>query len=161
MLPHNAQRGEVPLQVAGVDLVIAAEMGRLAAVSSRLGCQSFPDLYSRLANVELNAVFAGVELLAVSFLTQNIQSAVASYVHTSLLVHDSNLLIEQGAQRGIAFLALENCFMIELHVTFPHGDMPIAGKRGDIGPPVVTVHDPRLGGVGQFPRRRWNASERV
>jgi hypothetical protein len=65
MLPHNAQRGEVPLQVAGVDLVIAAEMGRLAAVSSRLGCQSFPDLYSRLANVELNAVFAGVELLTV------------------------------------------------------------------------------------------------
>lgn len=65
MLAHNSQRGEVPLQVAGVDLVIAAEMGRLAAVSSRLKCQSFPELYLLLSNVELNAVLAGVELLTV------------------------------------------------------------------------------------------------
>lgn len=65
MLACNGARGEVPLTVGGVDLVIAAEMGRLAMLSSRLGCQSFADLYMRLANVELNAVMAGVELLAV------------------------------------------------------------------------------------------------
>lgn len=64
-LTYNAERGEVPLTVGGVELVIAAEMGRLAAMSARLACQSFAELYMKLANVELNAVLAGVELLAV------------------------------------------------------------------------------------------------
>jgi hypothetical protein len=65
-LPYNAERGEVPLTVGGVDLVIAAEMGKLAAVSARLGCQTFMELYMKLAGVELQATLAGIELLAVS-----------------------------------------------------------------------------------------------
>lgn len=65
-LPYNTERGEVPLTVGGVDIVIAAEMGRLAALSSRLGCQSFMELYMKLAGVEVGASIAAVELLAVS-----------------------------------------------------------------------------------------------
>lgn len=63
-LVHNAERGEIPLTVGGVDLVIAAEIKRLATLSTRLGCQSFADLYSRLANVEVAAAVAAVEILA-------------------------------------------------------------------------------------------------
>lgn len=65
-LPYNAERGEVPLTVGGVDLTIAAEMKRLAALSTRLNCQSFMELYMKLASVELAATLAGIELLAVA-----------------------------------------------------------------------------------------------
>ena len=65
MATYNSERGEVPLTVGGVDLVIAATMGGLATVSSRLKCQSFSELYSKMANVEINAVIVGVEALAV------------------------------------------------------------------------------------------------
>lgn len=65
-LPYNAERGEVPLSVGGVDIVIAAEMARLAGLSSRLGCQSFMELYMKLAGVELGATLAAVELLTVA-----------------------------------------------------------------------------------------------
>ena len=61
----NSERGEVPLTVGGVELVVAATMGGLAQVSSRLGCQSFGELFRKLTEVEINAVMAGVELLAV------------------------------------------------------------------------------------------------
>lgn len=64
-LAYNSERGEVPLTVGGVDLVVAAEMGRLASLSGRLQCQSFIELYSKLAGVELVATMAAVELLAV------------------------------------------------------------------------------------------------
>ncbi len=62
---HNAERGEVPLTIGGVEIVIAATMQGLAAVSSRCGCKSFQDLYALLYNVEVNAVLAGVEAMAV------------------------------------------------------------------------------------------------
>jgi len=65
MPAHNSERGEVPLSIGGVDLVIAASMEGLATVSTRLKCPSFADLYSRLVNVEVNAVIAGIESLTV------------------------------------------------------------------------------------------------
>lgn len=65
MLAHNSERGEVPLSVGGVDLVIAAEMGRLAALSARLGSPTFDDFYRRLVGVEIEACRAGIELLCV------------------------------------------------------------------------------------------------
>lgn len=61
----NGARGEVSLRVGTVDLVIAAEMGRLAAVSTALDCKSFGDLYQRLLGVEVAATIAGVQHLAV------------------------------------------------------------------------------------------------
>lgn len=64
-LAYNSERGETPLTVGGVELVVAAEMGRLAALSARLNCQGFMELYLKLANAEINAVVAGVELLSV------------------------------------------------------------------------------------------------
>lgn len=64
-LAYNSERGEVPLTIGSVDLVIAAEMGRLAALSTRLGAKSFMDMYTPLANAEINAVLAGVELLTI------------------------------------------------------------------------------------------------
>lgn len=64
-IQYNVERGEVPLVVGGTDLVIAAEIKRLATLSTKLGCQSFYDLYSRLANVEVAATIAAVETLSV------------------------------------------------------------------------------------------------
>ncbi len=64
-LPYNAERGEVPLTVGGVDLVIAAEMKGLAALSTRLGNPGFSDLYAKLVGAEINATIAAVECLAV------------------------------------------------------------------------------------------------
>lgn len=64
-LPVNGARGEVALRVGGVDLVIAAEINRLAAVSTALECKSFVDLYMRLLGVEVAATLAGVRHLAV------------------------------------------------------------------------------------------------
>lgn len=64
-LPVNGARGEVALRVGSVDLVIAAEIGRLAAVSTALSCMSFVELYQRLLGVEVAATMAGVRHLTV------------------------------------------------------------------------------------------------
>ncbi|RVL04774.1 hypothetical protein CN152_04405 [Sinorhizobium meliloti] len=61
----NGARGEVPLTIDGVKLVIAATMSGLAAVSTRLDCKSFQDLFMRLSGVEAAAVLAGIELLTI------------------------------------------------------------------------------------------------
>lgn len=64
-LPVNGARGEVPLWIGDVPLVIAATMGSLSAVSTRLECKSFQDLFVRLSGVEAAATLAGIELLTV------------------------------------------------------------------------------------------------
>lgn len=64
-LDVNGARGEVGLTVGGVNLVIAAEMSGLAAVSTRLGCQSLSELFLRLSGTEVAATMAAISLLAV------------------------------------------------------------------------------------------------
>lgn len=64
-LPVNGARGEVALRIGNVDLVIAAEMGRLAAVSTALDCKSLNDLFTRLSEVEVAAVNVALPLLTV------------------------------------------------------------------------------------------------
>ncbi|SFB52269.1 hypothetical protein SAMN03159496_04629 [Rhizobium sp. NFR07] len=64
-LDVNEARGEVSLWVDDVPLVLAAEMGRLSAVSTRLQCKSLNDLFLRLSDVEAAATVAGIELLTV------------------------------------------------------------------------------------------------
>lgn len=64
-LECNSARGEVALRVAGVPLVIAAEMGRLAAVSTALECKSLADLFTRLSQVEAAATLAGLRFLTI------------------------------------------------------------------------------------------------
>lgn len=64
-LDVNGARGEVALTVGGVDLVIAATMAGLAAISTRLECKSLADLFVRLSGVEAAATMAAVELLTV------------------------------------------------------------------------------------------------
>ena len=61
----NAERGEVPLTVGNVNIVIAAEINRLAAVSTSLKCMSFAELYQRLMAVELAASLAAIQHLTV------------------------------------------------------------------------------------------------
>lgn len=56
----NPVRGEAKAQVGDVEIVLAATMEGLAQVSAELGCQSFPDLYARLAGTELAATRAGI-----------------------------------------------------------------------------------------------------
>jgi len=64
-LEVNGARGEVALWVGDVPLVIAATMSGLAAVSTRLECKSFQELFMRLSGVEAAAVLAGIELLTI------------------------------------------------------------------------------------------------
>lgn len=61
----NGARGEVGLTIGGNDLVIAATMKGLAAVSTRLGCQSLSDLFLRLSGTEVAATMAAISLLTI------------------------------------------------------------------------------------------------
>lgn len=63
--PVNGARGEVALRIGNVDLVIAAEIGRLASVSTALECKSFGDLYQRLLGAEVASVIAGIRCMTV------------------------------------------------------------------------------------------------
>ncbi|MDO3431191.1 hypothetical protein QWJ46_00690 [Rhizobium sp. CBN3] len=63
--PVNEARGEARLIIDGVELVIAATMGGLSALSSRLQCKSLNDLFLRLSGVEAAATVAAIELLTV------------------------------------------------------------------------------------------------
>lgn len=65
MQTYNAARGEVPLTIAGIELVIAAEMFRLATLSQRSNCQSFGELYAKLVNCEIMTVILAVEVLSI------------------------------------------------------------------------------------------------
>jgi hypothetical protein len=64
-LEVNGARGEVGLTIGGTEIVIAATMAGLAAVSTRLECKSMGDLFQRLSGVEPAATMAAIELLAV------------------------------------------------------------------------------------------------
>lgn len=64
-LEVNGARGEAELWVGDVPLVVAASMSGLAAVSTRLECKSFQELFVRLSDVEAAATIAGIELLTV------------------------------------------------------------------------------------------------
>lgn len=64
-LEVNGARGEVALKVGDVDLVVAATISGLAKLSTRLESRSMGDLFEKLANVEVNTVIAGLELLTV------------------------------------------------------------------------------------------------
>lgn len=63
--PVNAARGEVALKIDDVDLVLAASMNGLAAVSTALQCKSLSDLWQRLAGVEVGATLAAIQFLTV------------------------------------------------------------------------------------------------
>lgn len=64
-LPVNGARGEVSLWIGDVPLVIAATMGGLSAVSTKLECKSFQDIFVRLSGVEVAATVAALEFLTV------------------------------------------------------------------------------------------------
>lgn len=63
--PVNGARGEVGIKIGDVDIVIAATMGGLAAVSTDLGCKSMQDLFDRLSNVEVAAALSAVRHLTI------------------------------------------------------------------------------------------------
>ncbi|HEY0120547.1 MAG TPA: hypothetical protein VGC14_02100 [Rhizobium sp.] len=64
-LPVNGARGEAPLWIDDVPLVLAATMQGLANVSSRLECKSINDLFTRMSGAEAAATWVGIELLTV------------------------------------------------------------------------------------------------
>ena len=64
-LEVNGARGEVGLTIGGTEIVIAATMAGLSAVSTRLECKSMSDLFQRLSAVEPAATVAAIELLTV------------------------------------------------------------------------------------------------
>lgn len=64
-LPCNEARGEARLWIDDVELIIAAELGRLSALSSALQCKSLNDLFLRLSNVEVTATIAALEVLTI------------------------------------------------------------------------------------------------
>lgn len=64
-LPVNGARGEVALRVGGVDLVIAAEMGRLAALSTAMGHPTLAEFQRRLVGLEVSTAILAVRHLTV------------------------------------------------------------------------------------------------
>lgn len=64
-LPCNEARGEARLFIDDIELIVAAELGSLSAISNRLQCKSLNDLFLRLSVVEVEATIAAVELLTV------------------------------------------------------------------------------------------------
>ena len=63
--PVNSARGEIALKIDDVNLVVAATMAGLAAVSRALQCKSLVDLWQRLDGVEVEATLAAIEFLTV------------------------------------------------------------------------------------------------
>lgn len=63
--PANGERGEVNLNIGGVELVIAAEMKRLASLSTALELSSLQGLYERLLGVEVVATMTAIRCLTV------------------------------------------------------------------------------------------------
>ncbi|KAA0689856.1 hypothetical protein DTW90_30660 [Neorhizobium sp. P12A] len=61
----NGARGEVALRAGGQDLVIAATMKGLSAVSTQLQCKSLADLFVRLTGTEVAATEAAIAHLTV------------------------------------------------------------------------------------------------
>lgn len=61
----NGARGEVALKIDDIELVLAATMEGLAAVSTRLECKSLADLFLRLSGTEVAAATAAISLLTV------------------------------------------------------------------------------------------------
>lgn len=61
----NLARGEVPLKIDNIDLVLAGTMNGLAAVSAALQCKSLADLWQRLAGVEVGATLAAIQFLTI------------------------------------------------------------------------------------------------
>ena len=64
-VPVNGARGEVALTIGDTELVIAASMEGLAAVSSHLGCKSMAEMFARLSYVEVAAAMAAIRFLTV------------------------------------------------------------------------------------------------
>lgn len=64
-LPVNGARGEVAVWVGDVPLVLAATIGGLSVLSTRLECKSLHDLYLRLSGAEIAATSLAVTALAV------------------------------------------------------------------------------------------------
>lgn len=64
-LEVNGARGEVPLTVGGVDLVIAATMKGLAGTSTAIGCQSLGELFLKIQGVEVATTIAAIGNLTV------------------------------------------------------------------------------------------------
>lgn len=61
----NGARGEVLLSIEGEEVVLAATMGGLAAVSTQLGCKSVHDLFTRLSGAEVAAATAAIPALTI------------------------------------------------------------------------------------------------
>lgn len=61
----NAARGEVALKIGNFNLVIAATIEGLSAVSTALDCKSLSDLFVRLTGTEVAATHAAVRYLTI------------------------------------------------------------------------------------------------
>lgn len=61
----NAARGEVALKIGTVNLVLAATIEGLSAVSTALDCKSLSDLFVRLSGTEVAATRAAIQFLTV------------------------------------------------------------------------------------------------
>ncbi len=64
-LPVNGARGEVALRIGSIDLVIAAEMDRLSALSTAMGYPSLLEFQRRLAALEVSTVVLAIRHLTI------------------------------------------------------------------------------------------------
>lgn len=81
MLLHNAGRGEVPVTIGGVELILAAELGRIASAASVTGASDWGSLVQKILLGEPHEVRAGIEAFAVR---GNVEKAVDRFDATDL-----------------------------------------------------------------------------
>lgn len=118
-LKVNAARGEVLADAGGVEIVLCAEMERLAALSARLNCQSLQELYGRLIGSEPRATLAAVEILAVKGDAERARKALGA-------------LRGGPAMQALTTLAKSIAAALAAHMNDDDGDAP-GGNSGAAG----------------------------
>lgn len=91
MLLHNAARGEIPVTIGEVDLVLAAELGRVATLASVLGVSDWGALVEKILIGTPAQIRHGIEVLAVR---GNVEKAIDRF-------QDDDLIALQEAVRAV------------------------------------------------------------
>jgi hypothetical protein len=124
MLPANEARGEVPVTIGGVDIVVAAEFEGLAKISGLLDCHTLDELQRRVFMAEPRAMLAVLETCVVQ--------GDAAAARQKLQVPDALKLAR----------AMQKAVLHHLGDT-PKGNAPGAGGKGSTGSPGASGSGPR------------------
>ncbi|APO74270.1 hypothetical protein AM571_CH01435 [Rhizobium etli 8C-3] len=87
-LPANTLRGEAPLKIGSVDLIVVIEFGRLVSLSKAVGTDSLDELYRRLLGFEPWTVACALRCLVLHEDGPEKEAALAAKAISELSVAD-------------------------------------------------------------------------